>query len=89
MATGQIWNGGLVPVVIGDDLYLSIIEELKNPTYYIEETWETRVPTTLTAIQSGTVSLDATGLPCSCGDANDISAGTVKLEGYPPAGTPT
>lgn len=63
MKTGQVWNGGQIPV-IGDDLYLSIIDELKNPTYYVEETWETRVPTTLTVIQSGSIGLSATGLPC-------------------------
>ncbi len=63
MATGNVWNGGQVPV-IGDDLYLSIVEELKNPTYYVEETWETRVPSTLTVIQSGSIGLAANGLPC-------------------------
>ena len=71
MATGQIWNGGAVPA-IGDDLYLSIVEELKNPAYYIEETWETRVPTTLTVIQAGSIGLNAEGLPCDCGQNNDI-----------------
>ncbi|HEX7847043.1 MAG TPA: hypothetical protein VF476_14680, partial [Chitinophagaceae bacterium] len=69
MATGQVWNGGEVPV-LGDDLYLSIVEELKNPTYYVEEIWETRVPTTLTVIQSGGIALAAVGLPCDCGDTN-------------------
>lgn len=78
MATGQIWNGGQVPA-IGDDLYLSIVEELKNPTYYIDETWETRVPTTLTVIQSGAIGLNAEGLPCACGDENDIEQNTNKL----------
>lgn len=67
MATGKIWNGGAVPA-IGDDLYLSIVEELKNPTYYIDETWETRVPTTLTVIQAGSIGLNTQGLPCDCGD---------------------
>lgn len=65
MATGLVWNGGEVPV-IGDDLYLSIIDELKEPEYVLDETWETRVPSTLTLIQADTVSLDADGLPCYC-----------------------
>lgn len=78
MATGKIWNGGQVPA-IGDDLYLSIVEELKNPTYYIDETWETRVPTTLTVIQSGNIGLKAEGLPCACGDENDIEQNDNKL----------
>ena len=71
IATGQIWNGGEVPV-IGDELYMSIVEELKNPTYYIAETWETRVPTTLTVIQKGTIALNTEGLPCDCGTDTGI-----------------
>lgn len=67
MATGQVWSGGQVPV-IGDDLFLSIVDELKNPEYTIEETWETRVPTTLTMIQKGATGLNTEGLPCDCGD---------------------
>ena len=85
MATGVIWNGGQVPI-IGDDLYLSIVDELKNPTYYIEETWETRVPTTLVALQSGTISLDETGLPCSCGDENNILGVNVVAVPLPSGG---
>ncbi len=65
MATGYIWNGGAVPV-IGDDLYLSIVNELQEPEYTIEETWETRLPSTLTVIQAKTIGLDAEGLPCYC-----------------------
>lgn len=81
MATGQIWNGGQVPV-IGDDLYLSIVEELKNPTFYVEETWETRVPTTLTVIQSAGIGLNATGLPCChVGEETGIVNSTAKMEG--------
>jgi hypothetical protein len=72
MATGQIWNGGQVPA-IGDDLYLSIVEELKNPAYAIDETWETRVPTTLTILQAGSIGLVVDeGLPCDCGNDTGI-----------------
>ncbi|GAB2829181.1 hypothetical protein GCM10027043_33610 [Ferruginibacter profundus] len=73
MATGQVWNGGQVPVV-GDELYLSIVEELKNPAYYVDDTWETRVPTTLSVIQAGSIGLNTQGLPCECGgdDQNNI-----------------
>jgi hypothetical protein len=78
MATGQIWNGGQVPA-IGDDLYLSIVEELKNPTYYIDETWETRVPTTLTIIQAGNIGLTDTKLPCDCNSLNGIEQNDNKL----------
>jgi len=80
MATGQVWNGGQVPV-IGDELYLSIVEELKNPEYYIEDTWETRVPTTLTVIQAGSIGLNTQGLPCDCGDTQTeiVQLDTVML----------
>ena len=30
MNTGRIWNGGEVPV-IGDPMYLSIVDELREP----------------------------------------------------------
>jgi len=72
MATGQVWSGGQVPV-IGDDLFLSIVDELKNPEYTIEEVWETRVPTALTVIQNGTIGLAADGLPCCHEDESEFS----------------
>jgi hypothetical protein len=75
MQTGRIWNGGQTPVP-GDTMYLSIVEELKKPTYYVEETWETRVPTSLTAIQAGSLGLQTQGLPCC--HANE-STGFVQL----------
>lgn len=86
MATGKVWNGGKVPV-IGDDLYLSIVEELNHPEYYVEETWETRVPTTLTLIQEGGITAEADGLPCECGDENGIKKSTGTLKGMLSAGS--
>ena len=70
MATGQIWNGGQVPTV-DDPLFLSIVEELKIPEGKVEETWETRVPTSLTVIQAGSIGLNVEGLPCNT-DCNDF-----------------
>jgi len=63
MSTGMIWNNGPAPL-LDDPLFLSIDKELAEPEYTIEESWETRVPSTLTVIQSKTVALDASGLPC-------------------------
>ncbi|NYA70103.1 hypothetical protein HZF10_04165 [Flavobacterium sp. MAH-1] len=63
MATGQIWNGGQVPT-IDDPLFLSIIEEIRQPEGAVEGEWETRVPTSLTVIQAGTIGLNVEGLPC-------------------------
>lgn len=69
MATGQIWEGGLVPV-INDPLFLSIVEELRETEGVVEETWETRLPTSLTLLQAGTIGLNVQGLPCDedCAD---------------------
>ncbi|MEL1246086.1 hypothetical protein AAEO56_17565 [Flavobacterium sp. DGU11] len=64
MGTGQIWNGGQV-TTLDDPLYLSIVEEMKDLEGTVEETWESRVPTSLTVLQAGTIGLDVTGLPCN------------------------
>ncbi|OPC01943.1 hypothetical protein BAS10_18545 [Elizabethkingia meningoseptica] len=57
MVTGKIWNGGEVPV-IGDPLYLSIVDELKETegeTY--GKAWITRIPTPLTILQAESIGL--------------------------------
>lgn len=66
MNTNKIWNGGQVPV-IGDELYLSIVDELKEQEYTIEETWETVLPTSLVGLQKSGVAVDEEGLPCGNG----------------------
>ncbi|CAM4279217.1 hypothetical protein [Zobellia nedashkovskayae] len=65
--TGQIWNG-LEQPIFDDELYVSTTDELNHPEYDLEGTWETREPSTLTLIQSDTISLEASGLPCYCDD---------------------
>lgn len=85
--TGQIWNGMSSPPVIGDDLYLSIVEELQDPEYYVDGSWETRVPSSLTVIQAGIIGLDASGLPCECkrvydSDGNVISGSKDEIKQY-------
>ncbi|HFK5596767.1 hypothetical protein CMT25_17455 [Elizabethkingia anophelis] len=58
LATGKIWNGGEVPV-IGDPLYVSIVDELKEPQgEKYGKAWITRIPTTLTILQAKTVGLE-------------------------------
>lgn len=66
MSTGEIWNGGEVPT-IGDPLYLSIVDELKEQEYVVEETWETTLPTSLIGLQEKGVSVTTVGLPCGDG----------------------
>ena len=79
MATGQIWNGGQVPV-LDNPLYLSIVDELKEQEYVVEETWETVVPTSLVALQSSGVAINAEGLPCGT-DCIDHAAGSLINNG--------
>ncbi|MDE5431831.1 hypothetical protein [Elizabethkingia meningoseptica] len=58
MNTGRIWNGGEVPV-IGDPLYLSIVDELRAPQGVPQgKYWITRVPTTLTILQAKSTGLE-------------------------------
>ncbi len=60
MATKKVWNGGEVPV-IGDPLYLSIADEMRQPQgEKYGKAWITRVPTTLNILQAGTVGLEVT-----------------------------
>ncbi|SHL58132.1 hypothetical protein [Chryseobacterium polytrichastri] len=58
LETGLIWNGGTVPV-IGDPMYMSIVDEMRQPTGEAQgKYWITRMPTTLTILQDS-----STGLP--------------------------
>lgn len=66
MNTGKIWNGGEVPV-IGDPLYLSIVDELRAPVGKPQgKAWITRIPTTLNILQAKSIGLEVTNaLPVS------------------------
>ncbi|MFC4816251.1 hypothetical protein [Flavobacterium sp. GCM10023249] len=57
LATGKLWNGGEVPV-IGDPMYLSIVDELREPEGQKQgKAWPTRIPTTLTILQAESIGL--------------------------------
>ena len=57
LQTGQIWNGGEVPV-IEDKLFLSIVDELRQPAGQKEgKAWATRLPTALTILQADSIGL--------------------------------
>lgn len=62
LAFGKIWNGGQMPV-LGNPLYLSIVDELREQEYSVDETWNTVLPTNLVALQKSGVAIDASGLP--------------------------
>jgi hypothetical protein len=58
MTTGRIWNGGEVPV-IGDPMYMSIVDEMRQPTGEPQgKFWISRIPTTLTILQAKSVGLE-------------------------------
>jgi hypothetical protein len=57
MQTGQIWNGGEVPV-IEDKLFMSIVDELRQiPGKKEGKAWATRLPTSLTILQADSIGL--------------------------------
>ncbi|WP_185097277.1 hypothetical protein [Chryseobacterium glaciei] len=73
LATGKIWNGGEVPV-IGDELYLSIVDEMKEPKGIKQgKAWITRLPTTLNILQAESIGLKvAHALPFTTENPNDF-----------------
>lgn len=73
MATGKIWNGGEIPV-IGDSLYLSIVDEMKQPKGIKQgKAWITRLPTPLNILQAESIGLKvAHALPFSAEDPNEF-----------------
>lgn len=67
MATGQIWNGGEVPV-IDDPLFLSLVDEMRSPKATKEgEPWREKIPTSLTILQADSIGLRVEkALPGNC-----------------------
>jgi hypothetical protein len=60
LATGQIWNGGEVPV-IDDPMFLSIVDEMrKTEGEKYGKAWPSRLPTALTILQAQTIGLNVT-----------------------------
>lgn len=66
LVDNQPWNGGSAPGV-DSDMYLSIVNEMKEPVGEIDlsvEPWPIRVPTTLTVLQAESGAAPGQGLPC-------------------------
>jgi len=77
LSTGILWNGGRPPV-LGDPLFVSLIDEVKRhkPKPY-GKAWLTRVPTSLTILQADSIGLKVDkALPCECGNEADFEPGT-------------
>ncbi|MCX8533518.1 hypothetical protein [Chryseobacterium luquanense] len=64
MTTGKIWNGGEVPV-IGDPMYMSIVDEMREPLGLKQgKAWITTLPTSLNILQEDSIGLKTlTALP--------------------------
>lgn len=67
LATGQIWNGGEVPV-IDDPMFLSIVDEMRSALGKKQgEPWREKIPTALTILQADSIGLKVEkALPCNC-----------------------
>ncbi|WP_452598023.1 hypothetical protein [Pontimicrobium sp. MEBiC01747] len=72
MSTGEIWNGEGLIIDQDNDLYVSIAEEMETIEGEVEKTWETRLPTSLTVLQAGSIGLNVEGLPCNT-DCDDFA----------------
>ncbi|WP_353777151.1 hypothetical protein [Winogradskyella sp. 3972H.M.0a.05] len=58
LETGRVWMGGETPV-IGDPLYMSIVEEINEPTGEPQgKYWITTIPTSLTILQAKSAGLE-------------------------------
>jgi hypothetical protein len=58
LTTGKVWFGGVTPI-IGDPLYVSITQEMQEPSGKPQgKYWITRIPTTLTILQAKSTGLD-------------------------------
>ena len=69
--TGKVWFGQGYSVDTTSNLYQQVIDELRIKTpdeagYEEPATWLTRIPSSLTIIQSDSAPLEENGLPCYC-----------------------
>ncbi|MCU0440677.1 MAG: hypothetical protein MUC49_22510 [Raineya sp.] len=80
LETGEIYTDENLVPEIEDDRYLSLLSELQNQDEIkVEGTWQTRVPSALTIIQSKSTYLeDEKGLPC-CEDEEKLFASDDRL----------
>ncbi len=68
LQTGQVWNGGLIPT-LSMDLYNDYVRDLDTPVKNDSaQTWEIRIPTSLTVLQCESGCIEGSGLPCECGN---------------------
>lgn len=78
MVTKQLWEGG-ANATLADPLYASIVADLDEQEYVVEDTWETVVPTSLIGLQKEGVLIDIDGLPCGEGCEDDTTENPLKV----------
>lgn len=79
METGEIWDGTPLVVDTDDKLYLSVVDEMNDVEGFVEDAWQTTVPTMLTIIQDRSVGFVAGGLPC-CEFDEDLEVNQIIVE---------
>ncbi len=81
--TGEIYTEGNIVAGNGEEQDLSLVSEIQNQgEEVVEDTWETRIPSTLTIIQAKSTYLeDENGLPCAEGETSEFGSDDTTLQG--------
>lgn len=81
--TGEVFLGKNIVTASDDSLYVSIADELaETEPVEIERSWQSKIPTSLTVLQSNAGALDLNGLPCETVDGR-LAAGNSRLSPTP------
>lgn len=80
LQTGDMWFGANFVLESKNDLNLSVADEIvtANEEVVIEDTWQTKLPTNHTIVQSAAAAFIAEGLPCRFEDEK-VGVGTSRL----------
>ena len=80
LQTGEVWFGAGFVLDVKNDLYLSIADEMMTGSEEttIEYTWQSKLPTNLTILQSRSAALTEEGLPCKI-ESQKIGVGSSSL----------
>ena len=80
LQTGEVWFGAGFVLDVKNDLYVSIADEMMTGSEEatIEYTWQSKLPTNLTILQSRSAALTEEGLPCK-NESKKIGVGNSAL----------
>lgn len=77
--TGEVFGGKNIVTASDDNLYVSVADELTEAEpVQVERTWQSKIPTSLTVLQSNAAALNIDGLPCEIAD-NRLASGNSQL----------